>query len=98
MMNIVHSAVAGSLESSDVMISIEPAAQKAVNINLNSSVKKQFGDQIMQVIKNTLDRLEVDSANLEVTDKGALDCVIEARVETVVYRAADKKNFDWGEY
>ncbi|MFT8390551.1 MAG: citrate lyase acyl carrier protein [Sporolactobacillus sp.] len=97
-MNIVHAAVAGSLESSDVMVSIEPAAQNTVTINLNSSVEKQFGAQIMKVIKTTLNRLNVQGVSLEVTDKGALDCVIEARVETAVYRAADAKKFDWGEY
>ncbi|MFT8927705.1 MAG: citrate lyase acyl carrier protein [Sporolactobacillus sp.] len=97
-MNIVHAAVAGSLESSDVMVSIEPAAQNTVTINLNSSVEKQFGAQIMKVIETTLNRLSVQGVSLEVTDKGALDCVIEARVETAVYRAADAKKFDWGEY
>ena len=35
---------------------------------------------------------------MEINDKGALNCVIEARIEAVVCRASEINEFDWGSY
>ncbi|MHC9358722.1 citrate lyase acyl carrier protein, partial [Enterobacter ludwigii] len=44
-MKIKHAAVAGTLESSDVMVRIEPLEDtQEVSIQITSSVEKQFGD------------------------------------------------------
>ena len=95
-MEIKKTAMAGTLESSDITIVIEPNQEKKVSIGLVSSVEKQFGDQIKKVILDTLKELNVESAIVRVNDKGALDCVIKARVETAVLRAAEETHFNWG--
>lgn len=95
-MKIENTAIAGTLESSDITVTVEPNPDNAVIIELKSSVEKQFGDQIKKVILSTLSSLNVESAMVRVNDKGALDCVIEARVETAVLRAAGMTKFNWG--
>ena len=46
----------------------------------------------------TLERLEVTSARVNVVDKGALDCTLKARVECAVYRSCGQSaaNIPWG--
>ncbi len=95
-MEIRNTAMAGTLESSDITIVIEPNPKKEISIKLTSSVEKQFGEQIKKVIIDTLNELKIESAIVCANDKGALDCVIKARVETAALRAAEETNFNWG--
>jgi citrate lyase subunit gamma (acyl carrier protein) len=95
-MEIKNTAMAGTLESSDITIVIEPNPNKEITLNLKSSVDKQFGDQIKKVIEDTLKELNIESATVTANDKGALDCVIRARVQTAVLRAAEETSFNWG--
>ena len=78
MAEIVRVASAGTLESSDVYVEIEPWEQ-GVEIQLESVVKGQFGGAIESAVRAT-------RARLTVSDRGALECVIRARVETAVLR------------
>ncbi len=97
-MELVTTGVAGTLESSDVMITLEPA-ESGINLSLESTVINQYGRQIKQTVLETLDRLGVKNANVIVSDHGALDCTIKARVECAYYRGckynADAK-YPWG--
>ena len=96
-MEILKPAVAGTLESSDCMVTVEPGSGQ-VELDLDSSVIRQFGPQIKKVIAETLERLEVKNVNIKVVDKGALDCTIKARVECAVFRAGgvSERNIPWG--
>lgn len=95
-MEIKKTAMAGTLESSDVQVTIEPS-ESGIEILLESSVMRQFGKQIRAVVKETLERLEVTNARVALVDKGALDCTIKARVECAVFRACEKtENYPWG--
>ena len=95
-MELKKSAMAGTLESSDIQVTIEPGNGEGVTITLKSSVEKQFGKQIRSVIMETLSDLGVQSAAVTAVDKGALDCTIKARVQAAAYRSADQQtNFKW---
>ena len=96
-MQINHSAVAGTLESSDALVTVEPG-EGGVTLELTSSVMNQYGRQIRETILETLSRLEVTDARVTVVDKGALDCTLKARVECAVFRSCDKSaaNIPWG--
>lgn len=96
-MTINKCAVAGTLESSDAQITIEPS-DNGIQIDISSSVMNQYGRQIKATVLETLDRLDVKDARISVVDKGALDCTIKARVECAVFRACEKsdKNIPWG--
>ena len=97
-MEIKKSAVVGTLESSDIMITLNPSTAGRIDIQLESSVEKQFGNQIRRVIEDTLSKLGITSVEVIAVDKGALDCTIKARVECAVLRAceASDKNIAWG--
>jgi len=95
-MEIIKTAVAGTLESSDCMVTIEPA-QRGLEIDLDSAVIRQYGKKIMEVAAETLDRLGVQNARVTIVDKGALDCTIKARVECAAMRAAEHDGrVNWG--
>ena len=96
-MEIKKSAVVGTLESSDIMITLNPSTAGRIDIQLESSVEKQFGNQIRRVIEETLKELGVTSVEVIAVDKGALDFTIQARTVTVVHRAAEVENYDWKE-
>ncbi|OFI46486.1 citrate lyase acyl carrier protein [Floricoccus tropicus] len=96
-MEIKHTAVSGTVESSDIMITIAPNDTHEIKIDLESSVEKQFGNQIRKVIKDTLANLGVDSVDVTAVDKGALDCTVQARTINAVHRAADVDAYDWKE-
>ena len=84
MTDIIKAAAAGTMESSDVYVEIEPA--QGIEIQLESVVKGQFGNAIEAVVREVLEECAVTNAKLHVVDRGALDCVIRARVETAVLR------------
>jgi len=83
---IVKPAKAGTMESNDMYVMIQPNDGGNV-IELESIVMKQFGKQIEAVIKETLEKLGVENAMVVAKDRGALDYTIRARIETVVKRA-----------
>lgn len=95
-MVIKKPAVAGTLESSDAQITVEPG-NGAIELTIESSVIHQFGKQIRAVVMDTLSRLDVKDAKVTVVDKGALDCTLKARVECAVYRSNEiTENLPWG--
>ena len=87
-MNVLKTAVAGTMESSDAYVEIEQGEGR-LNINVESVVKKQFGDKIMASVKDVIDEYGIVDANVRIIDRGALDCVIRARVETAILRATE---------
>ena len=87
----VKNAVAGTLESGDIMVQIGPAKEgEGLVVDLESSVAAQFGKQIRALITDTLLGLGIDNAAVKATDKGALDCTIRARVTAAAVRATGK--------
>jgi citrate lyase subunit gamma (acyl carrier protein) len=95
-MEIIKVSMAGTVESSDIHVIIEPKEEAGIQVELKSSVEKQFGKQIRKVIVETLEKLGVHSAKVIATDKGALDCTIKARVQSAAFRAAGiQEKFDW---
>ena len=95
-MDIKKSAIAGTLESSDAQVTVEPGNGK-IDFSLDSTVIHQFGNQIRATVMETLKRLGVSNVKITVVDRGALDCTLKARVECAVFRANDQtENLPWG--
>jgi citrate lyase subunit gamma (acyl carrier protein) len=88
MEKIIRRATAGTLESSDVFVTLEPG--EGLEIEIDSVVQKQFGDSIRRSVEEVLAELDVHNARLSIVDRGALDCVIRARVETAVLRGKEE--------
>ncbi len=88
-MQIVKNASAGTLESSDVYVEVSPA-EKGLEVEIDSVVYAQFGGEIRRAVLEVLEDLEVRDANVRVVDRGALECVLRARVETAVLRGKEE--------
>ena len=96
-MEILKPAMAGTLESSDAQVTVEPGTN-GIELTIASTVMNQYGRQITETVLETLDRLEVKNARIDIIDKGALDCTLKARVECAVFRSCDQSaaNIPWG--
>lgn len=90
-MDIKKTALAGTLESSDIQITLSQG-NNGINIDLDSSVEELYGNQIRKVITDTLTAYGIDNANVKAVDKGALDCVIKARTITAAETALNKND------
>ena len=89
-MKITKAAAAGTMESSDVYVEIQPADQ--ISVQIESVVFQQFGQQIDQVVRQVLADHGVAGASVSLNDKGAVECVIRARGETALKRAGGGEN------
>ena len=96
-MEILKPAMAGTLESSDAQVTVEPGTD-GIQLTLSSSVMNQYGRQIKATVLETLERLGVENAQVTVVDKGALDCTLKAPVECAVFRSCGQSqaNIPWG--
>lgn len=87
-MNPKFSAQAGTFESSDILVLIEPVDNgTGRKIELESAVMFQYGNEIKENITMILDKFEIEDIHLVVKDKGALSVTIAARVETAIRRS-----------
>lgn len=89
-MEIRRRAQAGTMQSSDLMVFLEPAEEE-LTIEIESTVKKQFEHLIRGKIEETLARFGVTAGKIRVTDRGALDYAIEGRMEAAIRRAMGAK-------
>jgi citrate lyase subunit gamma (acyl carrier protein) len=86
-MDIKRRAAAGTMQSSDLMVQVEPSDR--LEVVIESTVKTQFEHLIRARIDEVLARHAVTHGIIRVTDRGALDYAIEARVETALRRSTE---------
>ena len=91
-MNLLITATAGTMESNDIMVTLEPAQSGGIQISLTSNVLQQFGRQI---IRDTLTHYGIENAEVTAVDKGALDCTVRARVTAAIFRSAQSDAYEW---
>ena len=77
-------ASAGTYESSDCNVTVE--ANDTLEINIESIVFDQFGDQIKEVILQVLSTHNIERIKVDIFDKGALDYTVKSRLETALKR------------
>ncbi|HLS53511.1 MAG TPA: citrate lyase acyl carrier protein [Tissierellaceae bacterium] len=80
-------AKAGTVESNDILIMMSQG-EGDIDIELESIVDKQYGEDIKKVIHDTLVEAGVDNVKVIAKDKGALDFTIRARVKTCIARGS----------
>ena len=85
-MNVGKKAMAGTMESNDVMVYVSPAPQ-GIEVRVKSIVAYQFGAQIERAAREAAQALGAEGALIELDDRGAVDCTIRSRVETALLRA-----------
>ena len=88
-MKIQKCASAGTMESCDVYVEIEPN-ETGLEILLESIVLNRFEGSIRQVIGEVLKEFQIESGSLRIMDRGALECVLRARLETAILRGKEE--------
>ncbi|MGL6064566.1 MAG: citrate lyase acyl carrier protein [Fusobacteriaceae bacterium] len=79
----------GTLESNDIYVVLTPS-NNGIEIEIESSVEKQFGKEIRKTIEEKLKELGIKSIKVNAKDNGALDFTIRARIEVAVARGCQK--------
>ncbi len=92
-MRIEQTAMAGTLESGDMMVTIEPA--DTLTIDLTSTVEAQYGQQIRATMSEVLAEAGITACHVIAKDRGALDCTVRARMKAAIYRAAGATGEAW---
>ena len=77
--------VGNANQNADCVIEIKPRS-KGIKINLSSLVKNQYGDAIRSAVKSELKKQDIAAAEVTITDRGAIDPVLRARMECVIKR------------
>lgn len=80
----MKSAMAGSVESNDCLMTVNESDK--LEVNITSIVDAFFHAQIEKVILDTLKELNITKIKVECSDKGALDYTIKARLITAIER------------
>lgn len=93
-MTVKIRAAAGTMESSDVLVTCEPNPEGGRKIVIDSPVLKLYEEQMLQAVNEALDKLSINDASLTLKDRGAIDCVIRARVMAASLRACGE-TYDW---
>ncbi len=77
----LQTARVGRAEKGDLVVEMERRDSGGLNIQIESSVKSMFGKLIRESVEATLSGLNIRDAAVKVDDNGALNHVIQARVE-----------------
>ncbi len=86
-MTIKKKGQAGTMQSSDLMVFVEPADE--LTLEIESTVKKQFEHLIRAKLEEVLAKQGITTGKIRITDRGALDYAIEARLEAALQRARE---------
>ncbi len=92
-MKPLFASQAGTFESSDLIVLIEPGEKNTGRkIEIESIVMLQFGDNLKAIVSRMLDQYELTDIHLIIKDKGALEPVVLARLETAILRSLTHPN------
>ncbi|MEM3342032.1 MAG: citrate lyase acyl carrier protein [Thermoplasmata archaeon] len=84
---IVRTASAGTVESSDAMVTVSPNEGGGIAVEIQSPVKAQYEDDMIASVKEVCASLKIKDAKVSINDKGALDYALRARIEAALIRA-----------
>jgi len=88
MTSLLKTAQAGTLESSDIMITLSPGSPgSGIVIELESIVMAQYGEDIRRALQDVVAEQGYTDLYIKALDRGALDCTIRARMMTALGRA-----------
>ena len=79
---------AGTLESCDALVTVLlDAGNGALSLEIDGPSLIAFEDEMRNAVVETLSGLMIGDASVKISEKGALDCTLRARVETAARRA-----------
>lgn len=81
----------GSEDKGDLLVTLEICRSGMRVLEINSKVKRLYGEAIRNSVLEILDAYAIESANVLICDQGALDFAVRARMITAVKRALQKE-------
>ena len=85
---ILRESKAGLDEKGDIVVCLSPGKENSgIQIEIESSVKSLFGDQIRESVRAVVQEHGIADLSVSIHDQGALDYAIRARVKTAIERA-----------
>lgn len=89
---IMREAEAGLRDKGDVVIQLKPGPDgSGIQLDMKSKVMALFGDQIRTSVLEEIAAYGLTDLQVSVTDEGALDYAIRARVQAAVERAVGEE-------
>ena len=85
-MKLTKKVSGGRRDRADIEIILNPSKKRDIEVNLESSVQRLFGNHITNYIKEYLSGLGITPVRVRAVDDGALDFVIKSRIEAALYR------------
>lgn len=91
-MIVKKSAQAGSLESQDILITVNKGKKDSgIIIDLESPSFVQYGKKIRSEIELVVNSMGISDVHIKAIDKGALGFTIKARTEAALTRACSEE-------
>lgn len=84
-MVILKKAVAGTLESSDAYVTVEPAEK--LEVEIVGRIYLNFKEQFDKVVYDTIAEFNVVKGKFYVEDRGANDITIASRIRQAITRS-----------
>ena len=82
---LLHTASAGTLESSDCLVTVSPSEKLGLEYKgANSTV---FAERTLCLVESVAKEYGIKGATISIQDQGALEITIRARIETALERA-----------
>ena len=82
---LLNTASAGTLESSDCLVTASPAEK--LKLEYKGANSEVFAERTMQLVESIAKKHGLNGAEILIQDQGALEITIKARLETAILRA-----------
>lgn len=82
---LLHTASAGTLESSDCLVTVSPAGK--LDLQYKGANSTVFAERTMCLVESVAKEYDLKGAEISIQDQGALEITIRARIETALERA-----------
>ena len=89
MSKVLKKACAGNeAQNADCVVTIEPN-ESGIEFSLDSLVKTQYGKAIEKSTYDELKKYGITDCHISIVDRGAIDCVLRARLEAAIKRSME---------
>ena len=82
---LLNTASAGTLESSDCMVTASPSEK--LKLQYKGANSEVFAERTIRIVESIAKKHDLKGAEISIQDQGALEITIKARLETALQRA-----------
>ena len=87
---IIKKASAGTLESCDALVTITLNPEyESPKIDIESPLLATYGREMQSQVEKILEQFNIQQIQIKIIDRGAINYVLQARVETAIRRVLE---------